>query len=68
MSSKPHTVHDMAYRRGLTIAKAKHGGWYVTLTGAPWAGVLYASHDWKKIMGYVKKRAILLKRKETGPQ
>jgi len=33
---------------------------------APWTGILYCSHDWKKIMVYIKKRAILLKRKEVN--
>jgi hypothetical protein len=50
---KPETVHDMARRRGLAINKAKRGGWFVTLAGAPWSGVLYCSHDFKKISEFV---------------
>jgi hypothetical protein len=51
---KPETVHDMAYRRGLAVHKAKRGGWYVTLAGAPWAGVLYAAHTWPKVVAFVR--------------
>lgn len=57
---KPTTVRDMARRRGLTIHKAKRGGWYVT------AGVyvLYCSHDWSYIKTFVRAQPILLKKDE----
>jgi hypothetical protein len=50
----------MARRRGLTIHKAKRGGWYVT------AGVyvLYCSHDWSYIKTFVRAQPILLKKDE----
>lgn len=54
----------MAYRRGLYISKAKHGGWYVTMIGAPWGAVLYASHNWMMIQRWIKKQPIMLKRKD----
>lgn len=59
---RPETIHDMARRRGLTINKAKRGGWYVTLTGAPWHGVLYATHEWEKVLSFVKTQPRLIKR------
>jgi hypothetical protein len=62
---KPTSVHDMAYRRGLSIAKAKHGGWYVTIIGAPWGSVLYASHSWVYIKKFIRSRPILVKRKDV---
>ena len=43
--AKPETIRSMAARRGLSIHKAKRGGWYVMLTGMPWGGVLYARMD-----------------------
>jgi hypothetical protein len=58
---KPETVRDMARRRGLSIAKAKRGGWYVTLTGAPWDGILYCSHSWNHITAFVGAQPKILK-------
>jgi len=63
---KPETVHDMAFRRGLTINKAKRGGWFVTLAGAPWHGVLYCSHDFKKINAFIQAQPRLIKRVDTN--
>ena len=62
---RPETVHDMARRRGLAIAKAKHGGWYVTLYGSPWAGIMYCSHDWRKIIAFVNKQPRILRVGDT---
>lgn len=58
----PDTIRDMARRRGLAINKAKRGGWYVTLAGAPWHGVLYAAHTWPMIFRFVKAQPRIIKR------
>jgi hypothetical protein len=47
--SKPATIKNMAYRRGLSIHKARHGGWYIVLTGVPAMGVLYCTHEYLKV-------------------
>lgn len=57
---KPVTVRDMARRRGLSIHKARRGGWYVSLTGAPWA-ILYCAHTWVKIVAFVKKNERIIR-------
>jgi hypothetical protein len=59
---KPVTIRDMAYRRGLAVLKAKRGGWYVMLAGAPWGVVVYASHEWLMIENFIRKQPILIKR------
>jgi hypothetical protein len=60
--NKPATVHDMAYRRGMAIHKAKRGGWFVTLMNAPWGAVMYASHDFAVIETFIKRQPILIRR------
>jgi hypothetical protein len=62
--SRPATIKTMAYHRGLSIHKARHGGWYVTLTGSPCSGVLYATHQWPKISLFIKARPLLIRRRE----
>ena len=59
---KPETVHDMARRRGLTIHKAKKGGWYVRLVGLPWSSeVVYAATQWRKVIDFVKTQPCIIK-------
>lgn len=57
--SKPVTIRTMARRRGLSVHKAKRGGWYIMLTGLPWGGVLYCTHDWDKVRSFVARQRIL---------
>jgi hypothetical protein len=57
--AKPETIRSMAARRGLSIHKAKRGGWYVMLTGMPWGGVLYCTHEWTKVKPFVLSMPIL---------
>lgn len=59
--AKPETIRSMAARRGLSIHKAKRGGWYVMLTGMPWGGVLYCTHDWTKVRVFVISNPVILK-------
>jgi hypothetical protein len=59
---KPTTIRDMARRRGLSVHKARYGGWYVTLIGLDWANILYCTHQWQKVASFVRSRPILIKR------
>jgi len=59
--TKPVTVRDMARRRGLTIHKAKRGGWYI-MAGPLY--ILYCTHEWEKVKAFVMSTPILIKRNE----
>ena len=51
----------MARRRGLTIHKAKRGGWYI-MAGPLY--ILYCTHEWAKVKAFVMSTPILIKRNE----
>jgi len=58
---RPATIRDMARRRGLTIHKAKRGGWYI-MAGPLY--ILYCTHEWEKVKEFVRGTPILIKRDE----
>lgn len=58
----PATVRTMAHHRGLHIYRALRGGWFVTLSGAPWGQIVYCTHDWDKVAEFIKRYPILIKR------
>ncbi len=52
---KPETVRTMAMRRGLSIYKAKYGGWIVADMDA---AKLYATHSWPMVKRFLKTQRV----------
>lgn len=63
----PKAVHSMAYHRGLSVHKARRGGWYIVLSSPnSWGNVLYATHNWDRVRSFIMKYPILIKRREAA--
>jgi hypothetical protein len=54
----------MAWRRGMCIHKARYGGWFITLAGLNGNVILYCTHSWDKVVDFVYRQRILVKRIE----
>ena len=61
--TKLDNIRNMALRRGLSINKARRGGWYIMLYGSS-LGILYCTHSWDKVVKFVKQIPILVKQHE----
>ena len=55
---KPETVRAMALRRGLSVFRARYGGWIVSDV---FNGALYATHDWTRAKAFIKNQPTLRK-------
>jgi hypothetical protein len=60
----PAFYREMARRRGVTVNKAIRGGWYVMLAGAPWSKVLYCSHEWEKVVAFMRGLPVIVGKDE----